>query len=317
MKLVNSQGHNSWRIGSGTKGILLLVVLFGTACHPWYLVESRFVDTVREARAPEVTGTEVYNSKFHGPLRVALRAPDTCANQSSAQASGAADPAGELIRTDCGVEMAEMERALAKAGYTVSSWNAVSSIVKFDHITPIKAAKRLGAQILFQVNSLEKSQSEPGRDLRKERLFFESDKRGKKLGEAFVEEKRALTLERMMVPIEDQHLPRGRMSATVNVSAVDVDTGQSVWFYEWTAVEEREQLVEDVTRLFLCNRKHMHVCFLRSPYRERDDSIMTRSGGVAAESVGDGKDTEQTAIYHRLVREVVADLVIRFTDDRG
>jgi len=297
-------------------GILFSIVVLGTACaHPWYLVESRFIDSTREENPPEVTGTSQYYKKHRRSLRVALRAPDTCANRSSAQTSGMANAAGALIGTDCGVEMAEMERALAKAGYTVSSWNAVSSIVKFEGVTPINAAKKLGAQILFQVNSLERTTSEPGRDLRMERSFFMSNPKGEKGEEAFVEEQRATTLEDMMAAIERDNLPNGRMSATVNVSAVDVETGQSIWFYEWTVVEDRE-LESNAAQLFLCHRSNQTRCFMRAPQVEKGArSTSTRSGGVRAESVGAGAESERTAMYHRLVREVVADLVQRFADE--
>jgi len=288
----------------------------GCASHPWYLVESQFIESTREEKAPEVTGTPAYYHKFRGPLRVALRAPDSCANQSAAEASGDADSAGELLRTRCGVEMAEMERALAKAGYTVSSWNAVWSIVHFEETTPRKAAEQLGAQILFQVNSLERGGSNPGRDLRRERTFYMSNERGEKLGEAFVEEERAATLEAAMEPIENQNLPPQRMSATVNVSAVDVATGESIWFYQWTVIEDREQ-EHSAEQLFECNKSNLRVCRYRKPLDARDDTRMTRSGGLTAVSIGAGEEDERDAVYHRLVRRVVEDLVQRFTEDRG
>jgi hypothetical protein len=298
------------------RACLAALILVSLGCsHPWYTVESRYVAGTRVDRPPEVTATPAYRRlNVGGNLKVALRAPDSCANQSAADATGNADSAGALIRTTCGVEMAELERGLVKAGYTVSSWNDVNSIVTVERVTPRTAAARLGAEVLFQVNSLERSESDPARDLRWERRFYTSNKDGENKGEAYVPEARAVTLERAMQQFESGLLPDKLMSATINATAVDVQTGETIWFYEWTQVEELapEQKVE---HLFLCNRKQMNLCFPREPHDEQQAS--DRSGGIRAVSEGPRDQDQRNAVYHRLVRTAVEDLVSRFTDGRN
>jgi len=54
--------------------------------------------------------------------------------------------------------------------------------------SPIEVAKSLGAQVLFQVNSLERIKVKPGRDARIERSFFDSNNKGEKLNSIELEQ---------------------------------------------------------------------------------------------------------------------------------
>ncbi|MGV3624143.1 MAG: hypothetical protein ACO1OB_25220, partial [Archangium sp.] len=91
--------------------VLLGVALFISACSGsrvrYVVMHSTLVDPARQDR-PEITST---NASLRA-RSVALRAPDTCANQGAAQNTGAAMNRGNVVQTDCGVEMAELERAL-------------------------------------------------------------------------------------------------------------------------------------------------------------------------------------------------------------
>jgi len=154
------------------KRLALLVAFLPTlvSCTPHYLVRSEYVVSQQLNTSPEIIETASYNELLPTITTIAIRAPDSCANETTAIHSGEASGRGLLLKTDCGVEMSELERALAKAGYHVISWDIIKNrVIHDENMTPVKAAKDLGAQVLFQVNSLERSAANVRQDARWER----------------------------------------------------------------------------------------------------------------------------------------------------
>lgn len=312
---------------------LLLGVLSG--CAQNYIVKSRLVETTRLEKRPDVTPARSYASVLKRTKTVALRAPDGCANEGAAQARGESSTTGGILQTDCGVEMSELERALARIGYSVVSWDAIRKMVKFEKITPVAASRRLGADVLFMINSLERTRTDLGTNARWEREFLAADSRGESLGRVGVPESRALQLERLMMGPEQALLPGARLSATINVSAVDVRTGRTIWFYEWTHAEPMGKDVR-TQALIRCGR---HFCQhsdpdMRSTAKKVLDATPilgdvaniglglagnfyntedVRSGSMTALTTGPNPADREMRVYHRLVRQVVTNLVVQFS----
>ena len=98
--------------------MLLLVAFAATGCGtstPYFLVESRLVESSRATTAPDVTETPAFRSVRAKTNKVGLRPPDVCADQGLSAGGGRAQLQLGVLRTRCGVEMAEFERALARS----------------------------------------------------------------------------------------------------------------------------------------------------------------------------------------------------------
>jgi hypothetical protein len=290
--------------------LAFLPVLF--ACTPHYLVRSEYVANQQRNTSPEIIETVSYKEVLPTITTIAVRAPDSCANETTAIHSGEASGRGLLLKTDCGVEMSELERALAKAGYHVISWDIIKNRVIHDpHTTPVQAAKELGAQVLFQVNSLERSAANVRQDARWERRFYRSSSEGEQGSPAPVNVRLKDSFESFIIPQEQAALPARRLSATINTTAVLVDTGQAIWFYEWTHKEALSDRYEtDV--LLAC--KH-DVCWRPAPETEAEREVY--SGSTEAVSASERDTNEINATYNVLIREALDDLVTRFAKRRS
>jgi hypothetical protein len=312
---------------------LLLVVLAG--CSKNYIVMSRLVEKTRIEAPADVTPSRSFASVLKRTKTVALRAPDSCANEGAAKARGESSSAGGILQTDCGVEMSELERGLARAGFNVVSWDAIRKMVKYDNITPVAASRRLGADVLFMINSLERTRTDVGMNARWQREFHAANARGESQGSTAVAESRAMKLEALMASPEQALTPGARLSATVNVSAVNVKTGQTIWFYEWT---HAEPMAKDVRTqaLIQCNQQfcaHTNPDMRSTAKKVLDATPIVgdvakiglsvagnfytnesvRGGGTTAlTTTGNAADREMR-VYHGLVRQVVSDLVTQFS----
>ena len=305
---------------------LTLVALSLSACAPHYLVHSNFVAATHEEPLPEVTTTATYVEVLPYLHRIAVRAPDSCENRTAATARGQAASTGRIVQTNCGVEMAEIERAFSAAGYSVASWDAVRNLVAQEQMTPLAAARTLGAEVLFQINSLERSTMDPGRSGLWERQFHRSSRSGKDRGPARVPRGRGQELERIVVPAERELDPEPRLSATVNASAVLTESGDTIWYYEWTRVEPRSE--ERRFEVLVCCEDGRCL-----PVEARSEPAYAGIAAVLGARFralgGDGGDgrmagsretvklearpaSRQAVVYHRLVREVMRNLVSHF-----
>src|SRR5262249_28618532 len=131
------------RTGAWSAVIVGLALTVIQGCDRYILVESRLVESGRPMVGPEITATPHYHDAVATVHDVALLAPDSCAREGAAEATGAASRTATIVTTDCGVWMAELERSLSKAGYRVASWKAVNGIVNSERLSAIAAAQRL------------------------------------------------------------------------------------------------------------------------------------------------------------------------------
>lgn len=295
-------------------------VMFLTACASYVRVESRFVESSRQTDA-EITVTPEYFAMRSAIKRVALRAPDACSQDTMAEATGVARPQKTVLATRCGVEMAELERALVKANYTVYSWQSVASMVESDPtLTPLTAARKLGAQVLFQVNSLERAKATSSAEARWERRYYKT-KQGAARG--FNPQPIALSardrdeLNELIAENERSAIASTRHAAALDVSAVAVDTGQAIWFYQNKWVDP---LSTDRTYSVIATRKRSHWVEVdpeaaarpRAAVRPKTNAQKRSSEGAIASTI-DRPSSPDDAVYTAIVRALVADFVETFT----
>jgi hypothetical protein len=187
--------------------------------YEYYKIQSRFVASAQDQQAPEIIETPAYMQLAGSATTVAVRAPDQCSNNTTNQATGEAAAGGAILQTNCGVEMGEIERALTRAGYNVISWNILDrEMARNDSASEV--ARNLGAQILFQVNSLERSRKTLGQDARWERTYFSTDYTGTKaMPLPLNEQQRSFLSSNYLAQIEANANPRA-YAVTLDAAAI-------------------------------------------------------------------------------------------------
>jgi hypothetical protein len=259
--------------------------------------------------SPEIVASQTYLSKIATIKSLAVMAPEGCANETAAQSSGEAAGQGVLLKTTCGIEMAELERALAKAGFQVISWNVLQNKVLKEEVTPQAASKELGAEILFQINSLERSLVQAGQDARWERRFYQSNDEGEQLDPASLPVTEGEQLVSHIKKKEAALTHQERLSMTINASVSLVETGETIWFYEWTHAEAHEQ-DNAIKVLAVCTTSECQEVSAKAKYPP--DETRRISGSNEAISKQKNAKDHQTAVYHKLLRDLVTNLATSF-----
>jgi hypothetical protein len=289
---------------------LVVACSFLTACgSPYYLVTSDFVVADNKETPPEIVESQTYLAVIPTIKSLAVTAPEGCADETSTQSSGEAASQGILLKTTCGIEMAELERALTKAGFQVISWNVLQNKVVQEEITPSEASKELGAEVLFQINSLERSLVQAGQDARWERRFYESNEEGEQLRPVSLPAKEGNKLISHVKKKEASLSPPERLSVTINASASFVETGETMWFYEWAHAEVQDR-DEAMNILAVCDDE---IC--REPNgKNKNDPEEGQLVSGSSEAISKQKNAKDrpNAFYHKLLRELVTNLASSF-----
>jgi len=285
----------------------------------YFKVESRFVASAQSQQAPEVIETPAYSRLAGTATTVAVRAPDQCSNNTTNQATGDAAAGGSILQTNCGVEMGEIERALTRAGFNVISWNIMARELERDE-SASAVAGRLGAQILFQINSLERSRKTLGQDARWERTYFTGGFGTAKWDPLPLSEENRLALSRMfLADIEAKANPRTN-AVTLDAAAIWVPTGQSIWYYRWTRAADTEGVAAGYRVFLQClyGAAFPGSCTqIANPNRTIEGpSTVLASGESVALSASERPEDAERAIYLGLVKDVVRDFVQSFARAR-
>lgn len=279
---------------------------------PYFLVESHLVESARQNAKPDITETPTFRAVNGKVQIVGLRPPDVCADQGLSGSGGQAQLQLGVLRTRCGVEMAELERALARAGYQVVSWSAIQQMATRQEKPLLEAAAELEIDVLLQVNALERIDIQPARDARWERSFYKATVGGEQRSSAVVEQDRARSFDRLIGGKEASFGSGLRVGAMINVSAVWVESGSTIWFYEWTVIDE---VAVDPTVQVLVDCEDSN-CFEVERKRPTGDGGPVAGSISGISSAGDPVDRTQ-AIFSELVRDLVTDLAERFAGRRS
>ncbi|MGD9851643.1 MAG: hypothetical protein AB7T38_10265 [Nitrospirales bacterium] len=298
-------------IRHGLTGILLIMSshVFLACSPPYYLVTSDFVVADNQEAPPEIVESPSYLASISQINFLTVKAPEGCANETATQSSGKAAGQSLLLKTTCGIEMSELERALTKAGFQVISWNVLQNKVVNEKLTPHAASKELGAEVLFQINSLERSIIQAGQNARWERHFYESNPEGEQLKSVALPPREGNQLLDHIKQKETSLLNQDRLSVTINASVSSVKSGETIWFYEWTHAEGRGA-DEAMKVLAVCDDGKCRAA--SRPNEEKPDEEPLISGSTEAVSKQRRVKDLQNATYHKLLRELVTNLAHSF-----
>lgn len=288
--------------------ILFAICVFSVGCaNPYYVIESEYIAT--DSREQPAEATHIGRATLNKQI-IAVKAPDHCINETEAQTTGEADASARIMQTSCGVEMANIERAVAKAGYGVISWKILQNaldVANRQDITELTAAKQLGAGALLQINSLERSVSPAGREARWDRRYYKSDKRGTKKESVSVKVDKARDFNRLIQnkeAKEEQHASN-RLSATINASATLLENGQTFWFYNWNHFE---RLADNQVRVGVHVKCEGQGCFEFQQAKAKPVEQLY-SGNSRAISRAKNPQDDIRFRHDRLMKEVIEDMV--------
>ena len=298
-----------------------LTMLFsGCGIGTHYVITSKFIMTQKVETPPEIVETVTYKQEASKLKTVALKAPSYCSNRSSDQRSGKATSQELVLGTNCAVDMAEIERIFSKASFKVISWTVLEREMERNtqQNSPLKVAENLGAQVLFQINSLEKSTKNLGnlgKDEKWEFAYFEADKNGKIIREkAFNDNDRQYLKHKFFN--RNELLPHVKIPfVTLDANAIQVMNGESIWFYRWTHSDL--SYVYSQNQLIYC--KPGMVCFNDEPSDKDSEtqSSKANSDKSAQESEVYSADEKPEDIlkasYTKLLKEVTNNLVSSFS----
>jgi hypothetical protein len=191
---------------------------------------------------------------------VAIRRPDACLNEGAATGTGAMHSAETMLGTDCGFWLAEIERGLAHNKFSIVSWNALNQVEHTKQVPTYVAARDLGADVVFIVNSLQASTISPqkmGFEIGERLSFFESNADGDRLQPLPMNEEETGSylkfIQNRTAWMRDKSRTTG-IVAVLDVTAVDTKTGEAVWFYLKQASKQVETSI-DVNFLFANNER--------------------------------------------------------------
>lgn len=293
---------------------LLVANIVLSGCGSTYLLTTKFVMSSQKEDAPEIVKTPTYRSIVPTVKTVAVKAPDSCSNRTADERTGVAVSQEAVLKTTCGVEMAEIERALSKASYKVISWKVLAREMEGKNISALDVASKLGAQLLFQINSLEKSTRTLGKDARWERTFYTSNEYGDAIKEqAFDEETRAF-LRHSYLDRYENSVNLKRLAVTLDANAVQVKDGESIWFYRWTLTDPAEANYQQKQLVYYKNKNKNYLLRPQS-HSDSEKTDMITSGESEAVSVTEKPEDLEKALYNSLLKSIVDNLVSSFAQN--
>lgn len=292
-----------------------LLFLAGCSTTDFYQVKSQFrVNDAGEAPA-SVTRARGFDTAFDSIQVIAVKAPDRCISETETQSTGRATSGSTVMKTECGVEMAQIERELAKAGYSVISWKILENQMAASK-THLEAAKSLDADALFQINSLERTTSAKGQDARWDRRYYKSDAKGILGAPASVKEGTANQLNYIADLEEKAILPSSdALSATINANVTLVANARNIWFYDWNHQEAiaKDGVIEHYSLVRCSDESDYYRClpYMAKKEQSNDDGLVQGSSQGFSRNVNleDKKRFKQD----QLMKEVISDMVKNFS----
>ena len=291
-----------------SRGLLVLAIGCSlSGCANYFMITTEYVAADTPIPPPEVLKTREYSSHAKQVRVLAIQAPDRCINEGASTRSGKQRQNASVMQTTCGVHLADIERGLVRSGYQVVSWKEMWLTQKQDGVSPRDAAIKLKADAIFLVNSLDRSSVSQGENARWERRFYKSSSAGETQDAASVNEvlkkqfiKRIRKQERILAGTQ-------RLSATINATMIMTRTGRSVWFYEWTASEEKQAALKGEV-LVACDAE---LCTQAARGGTGRRGKLSSGDTEAISTQGRSADVKRT-IHDRLMKQVIRDLVGRF-----
>ncbi|HVJ94629.1 MAG TPA: hypothetical protein VM580_32810 [Labilithrix sp.] len=253
----------------------------------------------------------------------ALRAPEHCVSESANKGIGAGAGRNVKLMTSCGFWLSELERVLVQSKFTVASWSALSDLERTKQVPAYVAARDLGADVVFVINSLENDYIKLGKNSRESFEVYDADEDGHAsrrlpIEKATFDQVRSFVRTRMKpLTKEFQHVTT-HLTATLDITAVDTKTGEAVWFYRKQEVKAQPIKLD---RYFLFARSDKNIW----PVQPHAFALAEREEARAARSASEMSDHDslwldfkappddaQAEEANLLARAVVADFLARF-----
>lgn len=277
--------------------VLTSFLVVGCATH--YQVETKLVVGQKVASDTEMVQSRTLSKVVDKISVVAIKAPDQCANQTVN-----VNTVGSVISTRCGVEMAALERSLARAGYQVVSWKLMQEAQAAGRASSwVDLAKALNADALIQVNSLEKTKRKLPEGSRIETNYFKVNSKGKQAVSVTMEQQAAFNM-LFVNRVKSNILSVERLAVTLDATLLYVPSNEAVWFYKNTVSEPINDFSEKED--FLCE----NPCIIKPDEQTKSNSKDMKVGGSADNVIQ--QETEEDK-YKDLVRQIVDDFTNRTT----
>lgn len=283
---------------------VLFVSILLSACSSY-----RWVKVVQKSQAkatptssiPEVTETNQFKKIIGGINRIAYKPPDFCKSESAGQATGKVSSANEIMSTSCGVWLAELEKAFAKRNYDVVSWKSID--------TGYENAKNSGVRILLLINSLEHGISTARQEEKIEWNFYESDDIGTQGAPLAVNTNWQKSI--ISQTPKGAYVPEKHLSAVLDVTAVDLQTNQSIWFFR-QALTKKVKDEQQWEGLFYCYKNDQCYKPVSGAEPQKDqDADMAKKVEIIKEK-GNPEEYSYKHETYQLVKEIVENLVNEF-----
>lgn len=295
-----------------------------SGCGPkFYQIDSKYIEEDNSKIMQEIVKTAEYTQEIGKIKTIAIAAPERCKSETVASATGAVGSAGAgiVMKTECGLEMGEIEKSLAKSGFQVISWQIIANAesmakISNQNITRQQIALQQGADALFQINSIEKTQSKSSSNARWDRKYYISDIYGTNQGSASINQRMQNLIQYNIAGQENRLLSQvtQRPSVTIDASVIGVKTGRSIWFYQRTKSEDLDERKMSLKQYLQCDGED--VCWptrpLNSTQENTSDKIVT--GSSTAISTTQNANDELQARYYALLRSVISDMVTTFKE---
>jgi hypothetical protein len=268
----------------------------------------------------EITTTRTYEIQRTRYQRVAVFGPTRCAGETAAQLTGEqAGRASAVAQTTCGSQIADIERELSKAGYDVISSEALVARENMatSPLGPLRVASELGAQVIFQVNSLERLNA-AGLLVRGQhtRRYFQADPNWRPVNAVPMTDGDIASIEQVIDDgsSREQETQPGAM---LDVTALDPTTGLTLFMYRHRLIQPVEGDGEVMFRLLQVDSpmtaRHTYRLQSSDSAIDEGERAHRRRSAVAFETshaLGDVDPIRQ--VQACLVRRLIGDLVSRF-----
>jgi hypothetical protein len=280
-------------------------------------LEYRAVAAVGDTPPIEVQETPSYAQIRETARTIALKFPDSCRTEGAAMATGTANSSNGIMGTNCGVWLAEVERALTEQHYKVISWSALRQQQDTKQVSTYDAARTLGADVVLVVNSMETHQIERGASAGASSRYFVSNKKGDVL-EKFAPDSRDRPFLRTFGAEHAGKMLHSKdivgLAATLDVTAVLATTGESIWFFRHS-VSEASEGTSGMRFLFTRNATVDPLRPIRPeglPVASAASDASHSTEDVEQSAIGSAPANIQQAEQHKLARQVADECVNRF-----
>lgn len=268
--------------------ILSLYMLTGCPWHRhWLYIESENTLNSNLLIRPQIIESKSFKDISAKVNTVAVKAPDSCYGQSSKSSNKNIKYQKDVVRSNCGVEIGIIEKKLIEKDYNVVSWEMLESMAKSNNKSYLECAKELNVDVLFSVNLLEKIGASDSDDPIK-RSYFKSDVNGIKGAPWALGEDHKKIIRSILYDFETD-LYWASFGASIDITAIDVKTGKSIWFYKASFYDMENQETK-ITSLFAQRNRRWGI------YKLNDKPVQRRT---SSNTELDRKEKTNLDIYYQ------------------